>query len=172
MIKLVGSVMIIMAAAGLGFWRATTYSERARQLNQLITALQMLETEISYGATPLPEALSRIGRRIPGPIGLLLDETGQRLMRGEGGSVGLLLQSQFEQWSPRLSLQPQDREILLTFGQTLGVSDRSDQLKHIRLACTRLAAEESLARDERDRLGKMWRYLGVLTGAAAVIIMY
>lgn len=172
MVKLMGAAMVITAATGLGLWKADFYVERARELRQLITALQMLETEIFYGATPLPEAFCRLGDRIPGKIGSMLRETGLGLSRGDGKTAGQIFQEQIRNWNPRLHLRPQDQEILFALAHTLGHSDRSDQIKHIRLACARLAAEEATARDERERLGKMWRYLGVLTGLAAVIIMY
>lgn len=172
MVKLIGSAMVVIAATGYGLWKAASYSERAKELQKLISALQMLETEISYGATPLPEAFRRIGSRIHGKIGLLLIDTGESLTRGDGSSAGQILQDKLLQWSTQLHLRPEDQEIMFTFGHTLGNSDRLDQIKHIHLACTRLAAEESVARDERERLGKMWRYLGALTGLAAVIIMY
>ncbi|WP_018132453.1 stage III sporulation protein SpoIIIAB [Effusibacillus pohliae] len=172
MVKLIGAALVVTATTGVGLWKANSYSERAKQLNQLITALQMLETEIAYGATPLPEALARIGQRIPGKIGLLLQDTGHLLARGDGRSAGQIFQEQVLCFGGKLHLRPQDRDILLTFGHTLGHSDRSDQLKHIRLTCARLSAEETIARDERERLGKMWRYLGALLGLAAVIIMY
>ncbi|MFC4769142.1 stage III sporulation protein SpoIIIAB [Effusibacillus consociatus] len=172
MVKLIGSVLFVMATTGLGLWKAASYSERTKELHQLITALQMLETEISYGATPLPEALTRIGSRIAGKIGLLLSDTGFALSQGDGRSAGQIFQEQVLRWSPKLHLKTEDQEILCTFGHTLGNSDRLDQIKHIHLTCKRLAAEETTARDERDRLGKMWKYLGALMGLAAVIIMY
>ncbi|BCJ85929.1 stage III sporulation protein SpoIIIAB [Effusibacillus dendaii] len=172
MIKLIGSTLVILAATGFGLWRAGFYHERAKELQQLITALQMLETEIFYGATPLPEAFCRIGERIAGKIGLLLTESGQGLIHGDGRSAGRIFQENLLSFASKLHLKPQDFEILTALGHTLGNSDRTDQIKHIQLACTRLEAEASIAKDERDRFGKMWRYLGALTGLAVVIIMY
>lgn len=172
MMKLIGSVLLVTATTGLGMWKANSYSERNKELQQFITALQMLETEIVYGATPLPEAFSRIGLRIPGRIGSLLDETGRSLGKGDGHSAGQIFQEKLAKWEEKIHLLRQDREILQTFGQTLGNSDRTDQIKHIRLANSRLVSEQAIARDEKDRLGKMWRYLGALIGLAGVIIMY
>jgi stage III sporulation protein AB len=71
-----------------------------------------------------------------------------------------------------LALQESDCEVLFNFGQTLGVSDRQDQIKHIHLAVAHLSAEESIARDEQLRNEKMWKYLGALVGLTVVILLY
>lgn len=171
MFKMIGAVLLVTATTGFGIWKANSYTARNKELEQLITAFQLLETEITYSVTPLPEALRRIGSRIGGNVGELWHGTGE-LMEGDGRSAGQIFAEQLERWKFKLHLHEQDREILRTFGHTLGSSDRSDQLKHIRLAVTRLSAEERNARDEKERLGKMWRYLGALAGLAGVIIMY
>lgn len=169
---MIGAVLLVTATTGFGIWKGNSYTARNKELEQLITALQLLETEITYSVTPLPEALRRIGSRIAGNVGSLWHAAGDELLEGDGRSAEQIFTEQLERWKFKLHLREQDREILRTFGHTLGNSDRSDQLKHIRLASTRLSAEEQNARDEKARLGKMWRYLGALTGLAGVIIMY
>jgi stage III sporulation protein AB len=170
-VRLLGAVLVVTAATGFGLWKAGTYTQRAKELQQLLTSLEMLATEIAYAATPLPDAFRRIGSQVGGKIGHLLQETGSAVQRGDGLTAGEIFCSTLLKWNTALQLTPQDQQILIAFAHTLGNSDRSDQLKHIQLAVTRLSAEAVVAREEQARLGKMWKYLGALTGLAVVIIM-
>jgi stage III sporulation protein AB len=65
-----------------------------------------------------------------------------------------------------------EKDIMLLLGASLGVSDREDQLRYLRLAIAQLQAEEENAIEEQKRYEKMWRSLGVLAGALIVIVMY
>ncbi len=57
-------------------------------------------------------------------------------------------------------------------GAKLGLTDRDDQVKHLRLAVNQLRGEEELAKDEQQRYERMWKSLGLLMGALVVILMY
>lgn len=51
------------------------------------------------------------------------------------------------------------------------MSDREDQLKHLKLAQQQLLAEESGARDDQARYEKLSRALGILLAALVVILI-
>jgi stage III sporulation protein AB len=172
MIKAVGAVLVILASTVMGLRQAYRYQERPRELHAWMTALHMLETEILYGATPLPQAFRRIGERVPGETGRLLLELAERILESEGRPVSAIFRNVLEEGKPRLHLRDTDVAILIQFAETLGISDREDQIKHIAHACSRLSAEETEARDESMRLGRMWRYMGALLGIAVVILLY
>jgi stage III sporulation protein AB len=168
--NIIGSAMIIVASTLLGFWKAFRYAERPRILRHLINGLQMLKTEISYGATPLPVALQKIGDRLPSPAADLFRYTANGLRSGDGEPASVCWRNAVESLRDTPLLHG-DREVLLHFGETLGVSDREDQVQHIEQACAALRAEEQNARDEQMKHERMWRYLGALAGIAVVILI-
>ncbi|MFD2170913.1 stage III sporulation protein SpoIIIAB [Tumebacillus lipolyticus] len=171
MIKLFGSLLVLLVATSFGFKKASRFAERAKQLRQFITALKLLETEILYAATPLSEAASKIGARIRSPVGTFFAELGHMLREGQGVSAGEIWRETLSAQRRTLALQEVDRDVLTTFGQTLGISDRQDQIKHIQLAISQLSSEELVAREEQQKNEKMWRYLGALMGLALVILL-
>jgi stage III sporulation protein AB len=61
--------------------------------------------------------------------------------------------------------------VTLRLGSILGMSDKDDQLKHLRLAAVQLKAEEDAARDDQAKYEKMSRSLGLLLAALVVILM-
>ncbi|ASS75952.1 stage III sporulation protein AB [Tumebacillus algifaecis] len=172
MIKLFGSLIILLVATSFGFRMASRYAERSKQLRLFINALQLLETEILYTATPLSEACRKIGTRIPGPVGTFFAELGHKLREGQGVTAGEIWRETLTAHKVNLRLKEADRDVLHSFGQTLGISDRQDQIKHIQLALAHLGTEEQGAREEQSKNEKMWRYLGALMGLTLVILLY
>lgn len=172
MLKLLGGVLVLLVATGVGFHIASRYADRPKHIRFFVSALQMLETEIQYAATPLPTACLRIGNRLPHPVGTFFTLLGEKLRDGRGVTADQAFGEAMEEHKSLLVLQEPDRDVLLNFGHTLGVSDRADQIKHIHLAIAHLTAEETNARGEQARNEKMWRYLGALLGLTVVILLY
>ncbi|MBN2909864.1 stage III sporulation protein AB [Polycladomyces sp. WAk] len=172
MLKLLGAVFILVASSTAGFRVAKRYADRPRQIRALLQSLAILETEIVYGSRPLAEVMIHIADREPSPVGTLFRECGTRLRTLDGATAYECWRRAIEATWEQTALRQPEREILLHFGQTLGVSDRQDQLQHIRMAMAHLQAEEQHARDDQARYEKMCKSLGVLGGALLVILMY
>lgn len=171
MIKLVGALLVMFAGTMIGFYQAGRFVARPRQLAQLAYALQRLETEISYGYTPLPEALRRAAESSAEPIAGLLRSAAQRLVEQPESSFResweAVVASRWEHTAMRVN----EQTILLRLGPVLGISDREDQMKHLRLALLQLKSEEEAAREDQARYEKMSKSLGLLLAALIVILM-
>ncbi|PWK11498.1 stage III sporulation protein SpoIIIAB [Tumebacillus permanentifrigoris] len=172
MIKLLGGVLVLAASTMAGFRIANRYGDRPKQLRHFVSALKVLETEIFYAATPLPEACQRIASRMPAPVGEFFQKISDKLRDGRGLTGDGAWQEALSEMRGKLILKETDRDVLRQFGRTLGVSDRADQIKHIHLGVAHLTAEEAGARDDQARNEKMWRYLGALLGLAVLILLY
>lgn len=170
--KLLGAVIVFFVCTLTGFWRARLYAKRTEELRQLRGALSFLETEIHYGATPLHLACKRIAERESGPVGDFFTLVSERLSRADGTSAYECWRHALLEMGSGLALGERDRQILFRLGQKLGLSDKTDQIHHLRLAQTNLETEEAQAMKEQETYEKMYRSLGVLTGALLVILMY
>jgi len=171
MVKLIGAVLILFAGTMIGFQQAARLAARPRQIRQLIQALQRLETEIGYGYTPLPEAIARSSTYLPQPVSGLLREVSALIAQHRG----LPFRDSWEQavtkhW-PMTAMKKNEQAALIRLGSTLGISDRDDQVKHLRLAMQQLQTEEEAAREEQARYEKMSKSLGVLIAALVVILI-
>lgn len=169
--KLAGSLLILGATSYGGWQVAGEYSRRPRQLHDLQTALAVLQTEVEYGATPLPDALATAARAAGPQVGALLLSAAGHLQNGAGLTAGDALRTAVAERAPALALRPADWEALLALAAVLGASGREDQVRHLQLARERLAGEEARAIEERARYERVARYAGVLGGAALVLIL-
>lgn len=162
--------MIILASSAIGFDIARRYRDRPQHLRQLQSALQGLATEISYGATPLPEAFASLAATQREPISSLFREAAAVL--AQSGSTAA------EAWQAGLDalvhvsvINNRDLVVVRQLGAVLGLSDSRDQERHLLLAVQQLQGEEIRAEQERQQNERMWRYLGVLSGILLVIVL-
>ncbi|MFS8583393.1 MAG: hypothetical protein FWJ61_11125 [Limnochordales bacterium] len=166
-----GAALILVAAGAAGFVVAGSYSQRPAILAGLQTALTMLHTEIVYGATPLPEALERVGRRTAPAVAPFFAEAAALLARRrplpapEAWRRALL--SQRRRWC----LTAADEEALLDLAPYLGRTSAADQERHLRLALARLARQQQEAEAEAAVQARLWRWLGVCVGGLLVIAL-
>ena len=168
--KWVGALLIIFASAAIGRFFAMAYRDRPRQLRQLRTALQSLETEITYGLSPIGEAAERLAGQLPEPGKSLFATFADRLNSGNYHLPAAWKAALDEVW-PHTALKNAESEILRQFGETLGQSDRENQQKQIRLVLSHLEREENDAREDQGRYEKMLNSLGLLAGLLLALIL-
>lgn len=172
MLNLVGAILVLAAGTLAGFYQAHQFALRPRQLRELILALQRLETEISYGFTPLPDALERIGNGLKEPLKGLFIAASEYMMPDYGLSAEDSIRKALNMHWRRTSMKSAERDVLDRLSGVLGTSDRQDQIKHIALAVGQLKHEEAAAREDQAKYEKMSKSLGLLIGALIVILIF
>lgn len=165
--------LLVIAATGMAGWGvARVYAHRPRQLRQFIAALQLLETEITYAATPLPDALGRVAEQLEPPVSLFFRQVALELKSHRGYTAREAWQRSLDLYYPRSALGRGDAGVLRGLGNSIGISDREDQGKHLRLAAEQLKAALVAAEDSATKNVKMWNYLGLLGGLIVVLTLY
>lgn len=172
MLKFIGAVFIIVAASLFGMLQALHYARRPKQIRGLIGALQRMETEMTYALTPLPELLTSLAKQAAEPLADLYRKISEQLTGSAGISTREIWQQEVIETWKGTSMKLPEQEVMLQLGTVLGLSDRSDQVKHLRLAVSQLQAEEAEAREDQRKYEKMWKSLGLLIGGLIVILMY
>lgn len=172
MLKLVGAVLVVAASGLCGLSVAGNYSRRPRELRTLRSALQMLETEVAYGATHLPEALKQVAGNSDRLAGPFFSQAAAELSSPAGITAAKAWENALNHYYPGTALKPQDLSILRSLGSSLGKSDRKDQVKHLHLAMEQIENSIAIAEEEAARNVKLWSYLGFLFGLTTVLVIY
>lgn len=170
--KIIGAVVVIIAGGMSGLTVARRYSSRPQELRSIQSALQMLETEIAYAATPLPDALEQIARRCDRSVLLLFERTCEALRSMDGCTAGEAWEKALTEFYRQSSLTGSDLAVLSSFGRSLGISDREDQVKHLHLVMEQMKLQIESAVREAEVNVKIWNYLGFLGGLLVVLIFY
>ncbi len=164
--------MILMAATVLGFMKAGKYRERIRELRCLQTAFNMLSSEISYTATPVPAAFKKIGSRIDEPISNFFLKSSQLLEDPSQEDFSAIWRRVVKENFHETVLLKSDEDLLLSISSFMGVSDQQHQEKQIKLFLHQLEQSEGDALEAMHKNERMWRYLGVMGGLMLVILLF
>ena len=149
------------ACGYLGFKISFAMKIRAESLNNIITSLEMLESEINFSMNKLKQAFMRVDK-----CGLFkfaaenMDEKG----------VKAAWTNAVNECSTKLSLKDADKDILMTLGKNIGRTDTDDQIKNIKYIKSMIAEQEKQDTSEYRRL-EMYRNGGVLVGLLIVIML-
>lgn len=164
-----GSFLLILGCGSLGLYLAARIRKRPVELRECLTALTLLDTEIFWGGTPLPEAFSILKERMDGAWQNFFAELEHRLQGGEGANSAW--KATITHQMKNFCLKPEDWQVIQDVGKGLGRSDRQEQHKQIELVRQQVALIKENASQWAERQAKMWAYLGFLGGIAGVIFL-
>lgn len=170
--KLLGAVLILLACSGLGIMAGERIAARPRQLQKLRNDLLLLEMDINYAATPLPEALSKLVQTSDRLVRQLWEGTLNYLVSGEGLTAEEAWHRSLTGFSSQSALQEKDLAVLRDFGAGLGTTNRREQLKKFKLVQEQLAVLAAQAEETRQKTERIYRTMGVLTGIALIILLF
>ncbi len=169
--KLIYSIFIVGCSSLLGFIFANTYVERSKLLNSLLSTLQMLETEIVYGATPMPVLMKKIGNKSENEIKNIFLSTAGLLGLNSGQTFDEIWCDVVTQEAEHTCLDKDDIDLLLSLGKNLGISNCEDQIKHIKLIREEFKRHYEVALAEQSKNVRLFKNLGFLLGITIVIII-
>ncbi|HSH35746.1 stage III sporulation protein SpoIIIAB [Schnuerera sp.] len=171
LIKAMGGLLIILSTTLIGFYYGNRFSNRYYNLIYLEQCFKILETEIVYGAVPLPEALTNVYNKGNKKVSFIFEEVKRHLLENKKGDIFHSFSNVVNLLKDRLSFKDRDIEIFLSLGRVLGSSDRQDQEKNFKFILNQIAVLQREAKLEKDKNEKMYKNLGILTGIAIVIIL-
>ncbi|SPF37253.1 stage III sporulation protein AB [Candidatus Desulfosporosinus infrequens] len=166
---IMGCVALIAGCGSLGLWLASRIRRRPAELRACLMALALLDTEIVWGVTPLPEAFGIVKERTDLPWQKFFAELQERLERGE--SAGTAWKETILSQNVNFCLKQQDWQVIGDVGHGLGRSDSQEQHKQLELVQHQLALIKDQAGVWSEKQAKMWSYLGFLCGIAGVLIL-
>lgn len=171
LLKIIGGLLIVSASGLLGVIYSNRLLQRHKELKNLRRYMQMLETEVTYGATPLPTALKNIADKADGLLSGFFACISESLTERSFYTVREAWAFGADDVLIHSSLQKADIELIKSFGSILGSSDREDQKKHFELFYLQLKHQEDAALEEIRKSAKMYSSLGFLLGLAVFIVL-
>jgi len=170
-LKIIGGVLVIVVSSSIGLQLAARCSGRPKHIRQLVSCLGSLKSYITYACLPLDEALLQCTHGIEGPVADFFHHTAALLQENGVLSPGQAIHTVLEDLQGRLLLQKEELEVLEVLGANLGVMNRHEQGQYLSMIIEQLEKLETEAGRIRDLNTKMYRYLGVCSGLAVVILL-
>lgn len=165
--KLIGGILVICGCGGVGFSIAAASRREEAALRQLIGALDLMECELQYHLTPLPELCRQAGRESKGVVQKILTCLAQELECQIAPDVSSCMHAALLCCPEAPNRVRQAFEIM---GTSLGRFDMDGEvrgLETVRGFCRRELEGLSQNRDSRLR---SYETLGLCAGAALAIL--
>lgn len=164
--KVVGLIFIVLSAGSVGFRIGVILKNRCHYLMELIKMLQILENEISFGGTPLPQAFALVAQTAEGEVKKIFSH--------------LSVQMENCRWiSPKTAMEGALKgnqetvadSILLELAEKIGKYDLDTQISSIRIAQAQVQQMLNDLEQERKVKSKTYQTLSICAGLAVAILL-
>ena len=167
--KYAGLLLIILVCGGMGMMKSMQYTARVRYLEAILSFLQTLASEMEYRAAPISKILADAAGREEYKCLPFLREC-ERLCR-EGTEFPTAWAQAVREKAKAMDLSERDRKLLLSFGCGVGTTDVDGQLANCSLHKELFGQSLQSAREEKDKHGKLYLKLGLLSGIGISIVL-
>lgn len=163
LIKIIGCALLVTATTLIGIKKSQRLYRRRDFINEFLVFLDSLATNIRYSG----DELSVIISKSEDPFGKAVYDS---YRKSEG--------SFFERWkkavmkiSDGYSLKHDDKQLLCSFGEKLGITDVEGQLKHIELYKGLAKAHLDDSKKDITEKSRLYKTMGFFVGAAVALIV-
>lgn len=170
MIKLAGALILMLGASGIGFGAAAQLRAKVSSLRALIGALELMERELSFRLTPMPDLLAGVAQKAQEPACYFFARCRDSLEQLGEKRLGELWRESLDAEADLL-LSSEETLIMAGLGEVLGRYDGEGQRQAIQSALTELQHCQLRAEEDVSRLGRMYSVLGMTAGALTVILL-
>ena len=171
MLKMLGILCILTGSCGIGFTMAAELDARIRELLQLQKLTIRLRNEIRYMHRTLPDAFAVLAGGSGTPFREFFGAVSARLRGGSGQTAEEIWKESMEKYLSVLHLAGQDLAELEKLGGMLGCLDVEMQLNALDYYLDQLMQSEQRAEQAAEKQKRLYRYLGILSGAVLTILI-
>lgn len=170
-IEIVAMIIIVLGCTYFGIYFGENFKRRNTQLNQFLKAILILNNEVIYAQSPIPQALSSISSKFNDAIGKLLEGISNRLIDEKNDSVYEAYLDEYNALKDKFFLKEDDERVIEDFFKSLGETAMYGQDKIFKLTIDNLKRNCEVAKEMEVKNVKMYRALGVSIGIMIVIVL-
>lgn len=171
MIKILGVAIVIFAGICFGFSKAAKEQRRLEQGVELKRMLYLLQGEIRYGFTPLPEAIAVIAKKVSKDLRPFLQQTARQLETFSEESFWSVWKKNMDEFLRPLIVEEKLLDPVLAMGESIGYLDKEMQEKTIAFAIEQIEEQIFQMKDQVIKNCRMYRSLGLSFSLLIVIIL-
>lgn len=170
-VMILGILLIIGSTTVIGVYCSYKSDYRMQELEELSKVMNILQSEIEYGISTLPEAIGVISERIEGPIKLILSECRSQLIEKRGQGINELWCSAIDKKNVNTYMNSNDINHLKDMGKILGYGDKDLITRGIESVIGYINNEIDSINELNKKNKKMYQSIGVLSGVLLVIVL-
>lgn len=170
-IKIISLFLILGLSSLIGYLIANKYNLRVKELEDIISALELLETRVKYTYDTIADSFYFVANNMKTKAYRIFMITSATLNDNKNLSAGDIFRNTVDEEGTFLDLENDDKEILKGLGTSLGQMDLESQLKNISLVKELLLKQHEDAIECKNKNYKLSRNMGVFIGLVIMIIL-
>lgn len=170
-LKTLGIIFMLGGSTLIGFILGESLKGRVIQLKEIEQALYVLQNEIVYSRTSLPDIFTHVSEKCNKPISNIFLEISNLLRSNKVDSVYEGFQKVLLKNNNDISLKKEDINVIMDMARTLGESDIEGQKSILLLTINNIQKQIKEADSIMKKNIKMYRYLGFSFGAVLTIMI-
>lgn len=169
--KIVGAFFIMAGCLGMAASYIHNWKRRYLELKELAECLQILDGQVRYTMSPLPEILTEIEKRRKSEVGALFGRIGRELNRREGETLMEIWERILAEERSGFAIGKEEWDAFRSLGKGLGYLDVSMQEKYLEGYQKQLSKQLPEARRAWKERERVIRSLGVVSGVMLLLIL-
>lgn len=170
-LKIVGSLILMIAAILTGCMKAKELEEHTMRLIELKRLMVLLQGELRFHRASLAEAFENVAERVDEPFSLFLKEVSEKLEAKTFGSFEVIWKETAETLLKKRGFAKEDERILEMLCGSLGYLDLAMQMDTLNLAILQVEEMIKDAKEKQEIRGKLYRTMGITTGAMMALFI-
>lgn len=171
MLKIISILLIFLLCSILGFLYSERFKNRYYQLKAIYKTVTLLQNEVVFSNTVLPEAFEEVSGKCNKPLNKVLKHVSMDLYSGVDMDVYCCFKRVYEEFKDEFFLLKEDISIIEDFVKSLGESGVYGQEKIFNLCLENLRINIDEAFEECKKNTKLYKYLGICVGAMISILL-
>lgn len=170
LIKTLGSILIIGSSVVFGIAQKSRLTRRVNVLGELVSAIEIMHSEISCMCTSTEDLLARLCNLTHGGVRKFFCECSE-IHKTRSDMPFSLVWNRAVKESAYLELSPQESRALSELGNSLGRYNSEETIRALLHTKRNLEGYLKCASESRGKLGKLYGNLSIISGIALVIIL-
>lgn len=171
LLKILGSTAVLLACAGFGFFAAAEVERREKQLRMLRSAFLLIQGDIRYLKSSLPEAFLAAAEREQGDFRELFSSVSERLFAHETESFEQVFCEELRDNFRESALKKQDIALLEQLGGMCGKMDDTLQAAAFDWYMEQSAQVLAGLSKENGEKTALCRRMGILAGIFLLVLL-
>lgn len=167
--KLILAVIIVGITTYIGYSLSTKLRKREETLRECVTFFNLVENEIKYNLTILPNAYEISRQKLKSDLNVAMAQIVQDIL--ENDNYALTNQSIVKNIDKIRELTSYDKNLIISTLKNLGRSDLDSQINILENSKNLIIAQIEEALNYKNKNSKLYRVVGTIVGVMIVIVL-
>lgn len=171
MLKLAGTILLMMGCIGLGINRVADEKRRIRELREIRRIILRIQSEMVYGKRTLPEICLLLSQYMEEPYSQAFCDIFQNMEKNDGSVLNTIWKEYMEACMKGMPLKEEEKAVLIRLPEHLGILDENIQAANIGQSLDVIEERIRRSETEYESKSKVILSISIMAGLFLIIIL-